>query len=252
MIFCFSGTGNSRWIADTLARNLKDKVIMINNDCCERCDVSAGERILWVFPIYSWGLPPVVKTFIRNLRLNNVETTHYMVCSCGDDIGLAHLQWRKEITHRGWEAMASYSVIMPNTYTLMKGFDVDAQDIVASKLQKAVNRVNEIAQKIKSGVKTDDVKRGSWAWIKTHIIYPYFVKFCMSPKPFHVTERCISCGKCAKECPMKNITMPDRRPQWGDNCAMCLRCYHTCPQHAVEYGKETKFKGQYLHPKKIE
>lgn len=250
MIFCFSGTGNSRWIADTLARNLKDKVIMINNDCCERCDVSAGERILWVFPIYSWGLPPVVKTFIRNLRLNNVETTHYMVCSCGDDIGLAHLQWRKEITHRGWEAMASYSVIMPNTYTLMKGFDVDAQDIVASKLQKAVNRVNEIAQKIKSGVKTDDVKRGSWAWIKTHIIYPYFVKFCMSPKPFHVTERCISCGKCAKECPMKNITMPDRRPQWGDNCAMCLRCYHTCPQHAVEYGKETKFKGQYLHPKK--
>lgn len=248
MIFCFSGTGNSRWIADTLARELNDKVIMMNNDH-ECCDVSACERILWVFPIYSWGLPPVVKTFIRNLRLNNVETTHYMVCSCGDDIGLAHLQWRKEITHRGWEAMASYSVIMPNTYTLMKGFDVDAQDIVASKLQKAVNRVNEIAQKIKSGVKTDDVKRGSWAWIKTHIIYPYFVKFCMSPKPFHVTERCISCGKCAKECPMKNITMSDRRPQWGNNCAMCLRCYHTCPQHAVEYGKETKFKGQYLFPK---
>lgn len=249
MIFCFSGTGNSRWIAETLARDLNDKVIMINNDCCERCDVSAGERILWVFPIYSWGLPPVVKTFIRNIKLNNDGTTHYMVCSCGDDIGLAHRQWRKEITRRGWEVMASYSVIMPNTYTLMKGFDVDAQDIVASKLQKAVNRVNEIAQKIKSSVKTDDVKRGSWAWIKTHIIYPYFVKFCMSPKPFHVTERCISCGKCAKECPMKNITMPDCRPQWGDNCAMCLRCYHTCPQHAVEYGKETKFKGQYLYPK---
>lgn len=249
MIFCFSGTGNSRWIAETLARDLNDKVIMINNDCCERCDVSAGERILWVFPIYSWGLPPVVKTFIRNIKLNNDGTTHYMVCSCGDDIGLAHLQWRKEITHRGWEAMASYSVIMPNTYTLMKGFDVDAQDIVARKLRDAVSRVNEIAQKIKSGIKTDDVKRGSWAWIKTHIIYPYFVKFCMSPKPFHVTERCISCGKCAKECPMKNITMPDCRPQWGDNCAMCLRCYHTCPQHAVEYGKETKFKGQYLHPK---
>ena len=53
MIFCFSGTGNSRWIAETLARDLKDKVIMINNDF-ERCDVSAGERILWVFPIYSW------------------------------------------------------------------------------------------------------------------------------------------------------------------------------------------------------
>mgnify|MGYP002519317968 CR=1 FL=1 len=111
IIYYFSGTGNSRWIAETLARDLNDKVIMINNDC-ERCDVSAGERILWVFPIYSWGLPPVVKTFIRNIKLNNDGTTHYMVCSCGDDIGLAHRQWRKEITRRGWEAMASYSVII--------------------------------------------------------------------------------------------------------------------------------------------
>lgn len=248
MIFCFSGTGNSRWIADTLARELNDRVIMINNvsDCC---DISASERVVWVFPIYSWGLPPVVKTFIRKIKLECPEVTHYMVCSCGDDIGLAHLQWRKEITRRGWMTMASYSVIMPNTYTLMKGFDVDSQDIVASKLQRAVSRVNEITQKIKSGDKTDDVNKGNWAWVKTHIIYPYFVKFCMSTKPFHITERCIGCGKCAKECPMKNIIMTNRRPQWNRNCALCLRCYHTCPQHAVEYGKETKCKGQYLFPK---
>ena len=244
MIFCFSGTGNSRWIAETLARDLKDKVIMINNDC-ERCDVSAGERILWVFPIYSWGLPSVVKTYIRNIKLNNDGTTHYMVCSCGDDIGLAHRQWRKEITRRGWEAMASYSVIMPNTYTLMKGFDVDSKELEQKKLSDAPTRIAEIASKIATSSNSDDVVRGSWAWVKTAIIYPYFKRYCMSPRPFHATDKCVGCGKCAKTCPLNNISMNDSRPQWSKNCAQCLRCYHICPHHAVAYGNATKGKGQY-------
>ena len=249
MIFCFSGTGNSRWIADTLSRNLNDRVIMINNDSIE-CDVAIGEPVLWVFPIYSWGVPPVVKAFIRRLQLNqSASTAHYMVCSCGDDIGLAHQQWRREMSKRGWQPSAAYSVIMPNTYTLMKGFDVDAPEVVALKLKNAVGRVADIVNKIKSGDKTDDVVKGSWAWVKTHIIYPYFVRYCMSPKPFRASNNCVSCGKCAKECPLKNIEMKDSLPQWHNECAMCLRCYQICPQHAVGYGNATKFKGQYIFPK---
>lgn len=250
MIFCFSGTGNSRWIADELARNLNDNVVMIS-DAGNAYNIASGERVVWVFPIYSWGLPPVVRRFVRSITLNqnSHDSAHFMVCSCGDDIGLAHKQWRKEINKRGWRVQATYSVIMPNTYTLMKGFDVDSQDIVVSKLKNASGRVSEISDRIKSGEKADDVVKGSWSWVKTYLIYPYFVRFCMSPKPFHVTECCIGCGKCAKECPLKNLTMTERRPQWGINCALCLRCYHTCPQHAVEYGKETKYKGQYLFSK---
>ena len=41
---------------------------------------------------------------------------------------------------------------------------------------------------------------------------------------------------------------PNAKPVWGDNCAMCLSCYHHCPKHAVEYGRQTMMKGQYLFP----
>lgn len=49
--------------------------------------------------------------------------------------------------------------------------------------------------------------RGSWAWLKTYIIYPWFAAFCMSPRPFHATAACTSCSLCARSCPLSNITM---------------------------------------------
>lgn len=250
MIFCFSGTGNSLWVAQRLSTVLGDEITAIND--CYAPIHSADNRVIWVFPIYSWGLPPIVRKFMSNRNVSiSGGASHYMVCTCGDDIGLAHKQWQKISEKRGWIARSTFSVQMPNTYTLMKGFDVDSPQTAQLKLAEAPSRVDFIAQQIKIGDKamvTDDVVTGRWAWIKTRIIYPYFMKFCMSSKPFHATEDCISCGKCSQECPLQNIVMTDNHPQWGDNCTMCLRCYHTCPRHAVAYGKATKGKGQYLHP----
>lgn len=254
MIFCFSGTGNSRWVAQQLARQLNDYVIDINDNPINWHYVETSGRVIWVFPVYSWGLPPIVKQFMANgsLDFDGFQIHHYMVCTCGDDIGLAHKQWLKLIKKRRWRGRAMFSVQMPNTYTLMKGFDVDSPETVQQKLSAATGRINHIAQQIhqdrlENGI-TIDVTSGSWAWIKTRIIYPYFMRFCMSPKPFHATNDCIGCGKCSRQCPLLNINMTNDRPQWGDKCTMCLRCYHTCPQHAVAYGKATRYKGQYLCP----
>ena len=251
MIFCFSGTGNSRFVANELAKTLNDQVVELKGESLIspssfNYDMSNDKHFIWVFPIYSWGVPPVVVDFIKSAPLNiPTNNCHFMVCTCGDDIGNAHKHWRKLITNRGWYAQSAYSVQMPNTYTLMKGFDVDSKELEQQKLANAPSRINEIALKIKSSYASDDVVRGSWAWVKTAIIYPYFKKFCMSPRPFHATDKCIGCGKCAKACPLNNIVMNGNHPQWRNNCALCLRCYHICPSQAIAYGKATKGKGQY-------
>ena len=171
---------------------------------------------------------------------------HYMVTTCGDDIGETASQWRKIAEKRNWATASAYSVIMPNTYVLMKGFDVDPVELSTEKLKLAPQRIEEIARRIAAGTQGDILTKGSWAKIKSSIIYPWFVRFCMSPKPFRSNGRCIGCGKCSRACPMDNITMEGDRPQWHDRCALCLRCYHICPCDAVEYGKATEGKGQYF------
>ena len=63
---------------------------------------------------------------------------------------------------------------------------------------------------------------------------------------------CTGCGGCARSCPLGNIAMqPGGTPHWGNRCAMCLRCYHSCPRNAVAYGKATAGKGRYMAPKDI-
>ena len=82
--------------------------------------------------------------------------------------------------------------------------------------------------------------------VRFHLLNPiccalFSMLFLMPPKPFHATEACIGCKKCEKVCPVGNITVTDR-PVWGGNCTQCLACYHVCPVHAVEYGKDDREK----------
>lgn len=253
MILLFSGTGNSLHVANLLAEHLGDTIVRLpveNN----RLKGPDHGRIIWVFPVYSWGVPPVVRKWIKNLEISGGgRIVHHAVMTCGDDVGQADKMWRKDLGRRGWYTGAAFSVQMPNTYVLMKGFDVDSQTLADEKIKEAAPRVEGIARRIRElsedafrgrTVRESDVVRGGAAWAKTKIIYPWFVKFEMSPKPFHFTDACISCGKCAAICPMNNITMVSGHPCWGTDCALCLGCYHVCPAHAVAYGKATCNKGQ--------
>ncbi|MDE6651460.1 MAG: EFR1 family ferrodoxin [Paramuribaculum sp.] len=243
MIFWHSGTGNTHYVAKKLAELLAQPLSYISES---RDYISSeGEKIIWVFPVYSWGIPPVIRRYIRLAQLMP-NTEHYMVCTCGDDVGLTHEQWRKLMCAKGYNARGAWSVQMPNNYVVLPGFDVDSIELATEKLGKCEHRIEEVARGIKCGAKVDSVVRGAFPGVKTKVLYPLFVRFLMSPKPFHYTEACISCGKCAKTCPISNIKMRSNHPDWGNDCAMCLGCYHVCPVHAVQYGNRTRHKGQYF------
>lgn len=253
MIIHFSGTGNSRHVASLLQQRMKGDTVEIDAKSIASASLThltpdADEPVIWVFPVYSWGVPPVVVRYMSAINGSLDRCRHYMVCTCGDDIGLAHEQWRKLVKSRGWQPVTAYSVQMPNTYVTFPGFDVDTKEVEADKLSRCSQRVDSIASRILTGTPGDDVVTGGMKRIKSRLIYPFFTKHMMSPRPFHcLSDMCIGCGLCASACPMDNITMNSgKNPEWGENCAMCLACYHTCPRHAVAYGNLTRKKGQYM------
>ncbi len=252
-IFYFSGTGNSRYIAETLARHTGDTVGDMARDYAEGVTLPDEGRIGWVFPVYAWGVPRVVEDFIRSFPVCDKSADYfvYAVLTCGDDIGRTDRQLQSLLRTKGLPLHSVYSLQMPNTYVCLPGFDVDPQPLAASKLTASEQEVRKIADEIvrsERGVRR--IHPGRFPDLKSGLIRWLFNRFLLSDRYFHALPSCIGCRQCSRQCPTRNITHgPHARPHWNRNCTGCLSCYHHCPVGAVQFGSFTRGKGRYLCPR---
>lgn len=215
-------------------------------------ELQDDEKIGFLFPVYSWAPPEIITDFLCRLKLKNYSGQYlFMVCTCGDDIGLTRQVFTAAVTLRGWHVDSAFSIQMPNTYICLPGFHVDRPERRTEKLQMAAARLQFINAQVLQRVSGQfDVVEGRWPWVKTRLIQPFFQRFLIHDKPFHVNGKCNGCEICKRSCPVGNIRMAEGHPVWQHHCTMCLGCYHHCPVHAVEYGKQTAYKGQYIYPEK--
>ena len=252
MLYYFSGTGNSLRVACHLAEALGDRLSPMTSPQLTGCRDESESSVGLVFPVYAWGIPGPVETFVRE-HLSSVlkaqdGTYLYAVMTCGDDVGYAD-RVLDDVMRRscGRGLDAAFSVQMPNTYVCLPGFDVDSDEVMSAKLSGEAGAVRKIASLVASRASVRCLVRGSFPRIKTYMLRPLFNHFLLTAKYFVVdASRCTSCGKCVRSCPVANIEMSGGNPVWQSHCAGCLACYHACPHHAINFGRMTQYKGQYF------
>ena len=203
MIYYFSGTHNSRYTALRIGSLTGEDVRFIpDTDPYTQSIVSPKDKSVgFVFPVYAWGVPPVVIDFIEHLPelliASIASSSAYVWClaTCGDETGMAVEMLRKALSKRGIKLSACWSLIMPNVYVLLPGFGTDPKDVEERKLEEAVGRIEHISQKINSKEVENDVHLGPFPRLKTSIVYPLFKKWGVDTKKWHYTDACIGCGK---------------------------------------------------------
>lgn len=255
MIYYFSGTHNSRYAALRLGSMTGEDVRFIPdiNPYEETLDAEKNKSLGFVFPVYAWGVPPIVMDFIKRLPEKTVSYVKdndikiWCVATCGDETGMAVRMLGKGLENRGLTLCAAWSLVMPNVYVLLPGFGTDPKQTEEEKLSNSFRRLHHIADCIKSRQWEEDVHLGPLPRLKTSVVYPLFKKWGVNTKKWHYTDTCIGCGKCASTCPVGNIVMTDGHPRWGNDCTSCCACYHICPANSAQYGKITSGMGQYFN-----
>jgi len=255
MIFYFSGCGNSKHVAETIAAGLNDTFVFIPEAAREghyEYDLAGGERLGFVFPIYSWAPPKLVLDFVKKMQLKAKPDYLYFVCTCGDNCGLTEKVFRKAIEEKGWHLSACFSVQMPETYIGMPGFKLDTEKNAQLKIDRADDTMMRNIPRLIDNECFSEIVKGSLPWLKTYLVNPGFNKYATDDSKYRVDlKKCTSCGRCMYVCPVQNIKMPQGEPVWLGHCIMCMACYHQCRSNAIQYGKATVGKGQYYFGKKL-
>lgn len=248
MIFYFSATGNSKYVADRIAAATGDKTVSIA-DCCKSEDFSFGEAdktVGVVSPTYAWGLPVIVREFLQKLTLSTKPDYLWFTATYGTTPGQTGRFAEDILNANGLSVSAKFSVKMPDTWTPI--FDLSSKSKVQRINEAAEQQIDRIISEIQKHASGDFMENKTPMFL-TKAVYGLEYDSMRRTSHFKVEDTCIGCGLCARNCPVSAIEIREKKPVWvKDECVMCLRCLHHCPKFAIQYGGRTKRHGQYMHP----
>lgn len=245
MILYFSGTGNSQFAALQLAEITEDHhIVSINHylKTGKKASFQSDRPLVFVAPTYSWRLPRVVEQWIMDADLKGCRDAYFLL-TCGADCGNAAAYAEKLCRKKGLHFCGLASVVMPENYLAL--FPTPDESECQTIMKDAKPRITALAKQIRAGEPFPSPAVSLSSRIKSGPVNPLFYTFCVSDKGFKVSDRCISCQKCALRCPLNNIDMVNGKPVWKGNCTHCMACIGGCPAKAIEYKSKSKERHQY-------
>ncbi len=248
MVLYFTGTGNSRYVAERIAKELDDEIVSIN-DIIKINEVaefhSESKPYIIVTPIYGWKIPKFIEEFLIKHKFNG-SMRFYVIATCGSSTGNAYTHLLDVCVKNNLKLKGFAEVKMPDNYVLM--FDVKSLDEVKDDIKASNSHIENLIDRIKNN---EEFVIGSNNNIKNKllsgVVNNVFDKAFVSAKGFHTNENCVLCGNCATNCAFNNIEIR-YKVVWGDRCTHCCACIAQCPTKAIDYKKTTQKRKRYYLP----
>jgi Pyruvate/2-oxoacid:ferredoxin oxidoreductase delta subunit/flavodoxin len=249
-IFCFSGTGNSLYVARRIAGGLDDceveSIAALSGPGSGSRAIQARARTIgFVFPVYSQNIPEMVDAFVRRLEFEG-KPYIFSIATNNGSVGRANHRVAKLLGKKGQRLSLGMSILMPGNSVIIRDYTNDEAER-AVRLRRAEGLIDQCAEKIKRMDRgTAEADMGLRTYMKG-IVTTIARKAYGLPRRFSVNDKCSGCRGCVRICPENNVR-DDGGIAWGGACSNCLACYHWCPQGAVELGSGGSRKPRYHHP----
>lgn len=245
-IFYYTGTGNSLWVARTLAKLAGGaELISISGWLKEKKPISSSV-IGIIFPVHMWGVPVPVIRFVNEIKILSLDYLFAIAVNSGQ-VANTLLQLRNLIRKQGFDLSCGYEIKMPSNYIPWGG--AESKEKQEQKFQLAKRKLSNIISMVNDR-EIAPLEKGQ-LWQRVLLTLVYKLSFSQVPKmdgKFWVDERCNHCEICSRICPADNIKMVEGKPIWNHHCEQCMACIQWCPKQAIQYGKKTPEYARYHHP----
>lgn len=255
VIYYFSGTGNTWWLANRLKEKLDVKdnqvacysieTLMIEDVITQLADIS---HVIFGFPVYGSTAPKPMLEFINLFPTAPHQQTMSVFATQALASGDTAYKIGQVLIKKGYNLKQTRHFRMMNNLHLPKFrfYPPKNDERLDQLLEITLPKVADFAQKITNDQKyiTGNNPLGHCLGnLQRHFIDKLIHK--ASQELTVDAKRCILCGKCQRICPTANIEQTQNKVEFSDHCALCLRCYSQCPTSAIFLGEGSQDTAKY-------
>ncbi len=257
-ILYFTSTGNSLYVAKSLGGEVYSIAKMLKRGKLEFKD----EKIGFVFPVYAWSVPPLVREFLQKATLECDYLFAVMTYGIFAGGAVAHLNKIAGQTKLNFSYLNKIKMVD----NFLPGFDMSKQ---------IKNEPKKQIEKHLAAIKAEIEASRNWL-LKSSCLGKLGTKLMLkkASKPSQkgsllgnsigkgvknflmVEDSCTQCKVCATVCPLDNIQMDAKtgKISLGDRCTACFACVHNCPVNAIHLKGErskARFRNSHIELKEI-
>ncbi len=242
----FSGTGNSKFIAEHFSQKMGAECHSIEEEIDFKKIMSVTETIVVSYPIYGSCVPKIMREFVTRNRLlfdqKNLIILSTQLMFSGDGARI-FTELLEGVTVN---ILYAEHFNMPNNICNIPLLSVGNPKKIVNYVKKAEKRLDNVVKNISNGVVKkrgfNPVSKYLGLWMQRKSFSRLEKK---AEKDVIITDNCILCLTCVKICPMKNLEPIEQKIEPKGNCTLCYRCVNACPQKAITVLLHGQIKQQY-------
>jgi len=241
----FSGTGNSRFVAELFVNEMGADCCSIEDDADFAGLIAAHDVIAFCYPIYMSRVPRIMRELVQNYMDALHDKRIIIFCTqlllSGDGTRAFAALFPKNHV----QIIYTEHFFMPNNVNNVAILPMPSEKTVKKCMARASAKMKKVCDNIRRG----RIKKRGFNPISRILGLPQGVFIHkterLANKNLRINSDCNQCGLCVKICPMKNLVLTDNKITHNANCTMCYRCLNRCPQKAINVLFRGKIKKQY-------
>jgi ferredoxin len=252
-IYFFSGTGNNLWSAEKIASIIcgENKEGLDSSKNCELYNIGSvveneeiiieADAVVIVFPSYAYGLPLVVRRFIKRAVFKTPYLASFVTYGSSPKGTLGAM--RRIIKKKGINKLFFGRIPAVENYLAIFGTPKPAT--IANRVLLQERATEEAAHIV---INRTENKVNTFTPFSSFVSFLFYFGLKIFYRHYRLSKDCTGCGSCEKICPVFAIIMKDDKPVFTKKCEHCQGCINTCPHRAIQFGRVKHGTPGYCHP----